>query len=55
VIYDVYNSFIVSGKEPFLRSDGKYLLNGWTSEGIEIEIFITQKGLIKTAYPILKI
>ena len=39
---------------PELRNDGKYIIQGCTSEGVEIEMFITKKGHLTTAYPIVK-
>lgn len=34
-----------------LGRDGKWALQGLTSEGITIDFYITQKGSIKTFYP----
>jgi hypothetical protein len=53
-IHEAYDNFIKSGVKITLEKDGKYIVNGLTTEGIEIEIYITQKGKITTAYPILK-
>jgi hypothetical protein len=46
--------FTKSGVVPKPRSNGKYLISGHIKEGVQIEIWITQKGKIITAYPILK-
>ena len=53
-IYEVYENFIKNGCIPKLEIDGKYSMQGLTKEGIEIIMYITKKGTIKTAYPILK-
>ena len=53
-IYEAYGNFIKSGVIPELRNDGKYRIVGLTNEGIAIEMHITQKGLIKTAYPVFE-
>jgi Bacterial EndoU nuclease len=50
-IYEAYDNFIKSGALTELRPDGKYLIKGLTNEGIEIEMLISQKGKIVTAYP----
>lgn len=48
-IYEAYNNCI----KVELRM-GKYLIRGKTNEGVTIEMFITQKGHIVTAYPIFE-
>lgn len=52
-IYEAYHNFVKSGVKPKLRPNQKYLISGSISEGIEIEMWITQKGKIVTAYPLL--
>jgi hypothetical protein len=53
-IHEAYDNFIKSGKKAVLEANRKYKIQGFTNEGIEIEMCITQKGLIKTAYPLLR-
>lgn len=53
-IYEAYEDFIKSGVKINPERDGKYIVNGLIKEGIEIEMHITQKGKIVTAYPILE-
>lgn len=53
-IYEAYNDFIKSGVKINPERDGKYIVNGFIKEGIEIEMHITQNGRVVTAYPILE-
>lgn len=53
-IYEAYYNFIKSGVPLELEKNGKYFITGYTNEGIKIEMYVTQKGLIATAYPVLK-
>lgn len=53
-IYEAYTNATKSGVPLKLEKDGKYLVRGLTNEGIKIEMHITQKGVIKTAYPTFK-
>ena len=53
-IYETYANATKSGVPLKLEKDGKYLIRGLTNEGIKIEMHITQKGVIKTAYPTFK-
>lgn len=53
-IYEAYNNFINNGGILTLEKDGKYIVEGLTNEAITIRMHITQKGLIKTAFPIIK-
>jgi hypothetical protein len=53
-IYEAYENFIKSGVIPELGNDGKYKIRALTNERIKIEMHITQKGHIKSAYPIIK-
>ena len=52
-IHEAYRNAIKNGI-PKLENDGKYRLRGYTSEGIKIEMHITQNGHMKTAYPIFE-
>lgn len=52
-INEAYNSFIKSGIVPELNNKGKYMIRGFTAEGIEIEMCFTISGEMKTAYPIV--
>lgn len=52
-IYDAYNNFIKSGVKPKQLPDGKLILQGLTNEGVTIEMIMTQKCKIVTAYPLL--
>jgi hypothetical protein len=52
-VYEAYENFLQSGMLVKINPDGKYVVKGFTREGIEIEMFITQKGRVTTAYPIL--
>jgi len=53
-IYEAYENFIKNGAIVKEERGGKYLINGFTSEGIEVEMYITKKGQIATAYPVVK-
>ena len=50
-IYEAYDDFKKSGANATLIPNGTYKINGFTKEGIEIEMLVTQKGVINTAYP----
>jgi hypothetical protein len=52
-IYETYDDFISKGAMGKLTKDGKYIIRGTTSEGIEIEMYITKSAQITTAYPVL--
>jgi len=52
-INEAYSNFIKSGIVPKLNDKGKYMIQGFTSEGIEIEMCFTINGEMKTAYPIV--
>jgi hypothetical protein len=53
-LYEAYENYIKSGRIPTLNTSGKYVIESFIEEGIEIKMCITQKGKILTAYPILK-
>ena len=53
-ICEAYKNSIKEGNLPLLGRDGKYSLQCYTNEGIEITMYITQNGELKTAYPIIK-
>lgn len=53
-IYEAYDNFIKSGAIPLLEKNGKYRVNAFTKEGIEIEMHFTKNGQMATAYPIVK-
>ena len=50
-IYEAYDDFKKSGVNAALIPNGTYKINGFTTEGIKIEMLVTQKGVINTAYP----
>jgi hypothetical protein len=50
-IYEAYNNAAKSGV-PFKEQGGKYIIEGLTSEGAKIRMYITKNGIIKTAYPV---
>ena len=52
-IHEAYDSFIKSGMAPFVESNGKYRIEGYTKNGIQVRMYITKKGLITTVYPLL--
>jgi hypothetical protein len=52
-IYEAYNNFLEKQISPEPRK-GKYIIEGATKEGIIIRMHITEKGLMISAYPILK-
>ena len=52
-ICEAFNNFIKNGAIVKEEKGGKYLIGGLTSEGIEIEMYITKAGEITTAYPLL--
>ncbi len=54
-ILEAYDHFIKTGAKNYeLKPSGKYLVTGFTDEGIKIEMYITKKGQITTAYPVLE-
>jgi hypothetical protein len=50
-IHEAYGNFVKSGAPLELQNDGKYLVKGIIEENITIEMYITAKGKIVTAYP----
>jgi hypothetical protein len=54
-IYEAYENSVKSGMVPQLGRSGKYRINGFTNEGIEIEMYFTKNGQMATAYPIVKV
>jgi len=52
-INEAYNNFKKSNITPVLNWKGKYTIRGFTKEGIEIEMIMTQNAEIQTAYPII--
>jgi hypothetical protein len=52
-IHEAYNDFLKNGAKDFVKRDGKYFALGTIEEGIVIEMSITLKGKMVTAYPIL--
>jgi hypothetical protein len=50
-IYEAYNNAVENSLVPEFRNDGKCFIQGLTNEGIEIEMYMTSKGKIVTAYP----
>jgi hypothetical protein len=52
-IGEVYDNFIKSGEIAELLSNGKYRIVGALQNGIKIEMYITKKGKITSAYPLL--
>ncbi len=53
-IYEAYNNFIQSGMKPVLEPSGKYKIDVLLNEQLNICMYITKDGTIKTVYPILK-
>ncbi len=53
-IFEAYQNAVNSGIKLVPDDSGKYFLEGFTNEGIEIAMHITQKGHIKTVYPVFK-
>jgi hypothetical protein len=53
-IFEAYDNCLQSGIKPVIRPDGKYRLQGYTSEGIEIEMIITKDGTMKVAHPTMR-
>ncbi len=53
-IYAAYDHFIESSAIAELSKDGTFKIGGLITEGIEIEMILTQKGKLITAYPLLK-
>jgi hypothetical protein len=53
-IYEAYHNFIRGGVIPKPRPNEKYLISGTIAEGIDIEMWVTKKGKVVTAYPLLK-
>ncbi len=52
-IYAAYDHFIESDTIAKVSQDGTFKIRGLITEGIEIEMILTQKGKLITAYPIL--
>jgi hypothetical protein len=52
-ISEAYDNFKRSNLTPILNCKGRYTLRGFTREGIEIEMIMTQDAEIRTAYPII--
>jgi hypothetical protein len=52
-IYEAYDEFVKSGRIAELGSDGKYFFDGFTKDGVKIEMYMTQNCKITTAYPLL--
>lgn len=50
-IYEAYDDFISNGANATVTKGGQYKISGLTSEGIEIEMYITKKGRVTTVYP----
>jgi hypothetical protein len=53
-IYEAYENFIKNNDIPKSQPNGTYKIQSCIQEGIEIEMYITKKGKILTAYPILE-
>lgn len=53
-IYEAYDNFKKSGAPLIAEQNGKFKIQGVIKEGITIEMCITQKAEILTAYPLLK-
>lgn len=51
-ICEAYNDHIRNGIEAVLNRENKYIIQGITKEGMKIEMCITAKGKIRTAYPL---
>jgi len=52
-IHEAYQEFIMSGRPFIPQKNGTYKVIGVIKEGVEIEICITKKGRINTAYPLM--
>lgn len=53
-IYEAYDNFVNSGAKDWAKRGEKYVVEGSITEGVKIRMFITKKGLITSAYPILQ-
>jgi hypothetical protein len=53
-IYEAYENFIKNNGIPKSQPNETYKIWSYIQEGIEIEMYITKKGKILTAYPILE-
>lgn len=53
-IFEAHSNAIKNGIELTLNKEGKYFIESLTNEGIKIAMHITQKGRIKTVFPVLK-
>lgn len=53
-IYEAYDNFVKSGVKAVLKGNGKYEIKSVTKDGIDIIMYVTKKGLITSAYPIIK-
>ena len=52
-IIEAYGDFQTNGSTPILNRKNQYIVRGFTSEGIEIEMLFTRDREMKTAYPIV--
>jgi hypothetical protein len=50
-IREAYNNYMCSHIKSALRSDGSFIIQGTTQEGLIIEMFINKQGTMVTAYP----
>lgn len=50
-IREAYNDFTKSGRKAHQRNDGIFEIQGRTNEGININMFVNDDGVMITAYP----
>lgn len=52
-IFEAYDEFVKSGRALQVNRSDKIIMRGILKDSTKIEICLTKKGRIKTAYPIL--
>ncbi len=50
-VMEAYDDFLLKGAINFREEGGKFVINGFTSEGIKVEMFLTKSGKITSAFP----
>ncbi|HRN77924.1 MAG TPA: EndoU domain-containing protein [Candidatus Dependentiae bacterium] len=53
-ICQVYDSFVKNIPKEIMEKGGKYVIEASFTDGVKIRMFMTENGLITSAYPILK-
>lgn len=54
IICEAYDNFIKDGAKFIEVPGGKYRIDSYIQNGIDIRMFMTENGLVTSAYPIFK-